>query len=134
MNKHRNTGWSWLIAVVVAHLVVSIVHGAAHAKAHVPLSRAANLFVFIVILAGPLIGLALTWSAERIGIWLILVTLAGSFVFGLVNHFVMASPDNVAHVDPQWRPLFLTTAALLAVTEALGAALAFRFVRERKLT
>ena len=40
--------------------------------------------------------------------------MAGSLVFGLVNHFVFVSPDHVAHVDPQWRPLFATTAVLLA--------------------
>ena len=50
-----------LIVVVLAHLVVAIVHGAAHARARIPLSAEANLFVFIVILAGPLIGLAVTW-------------------------------------------------------------------------
>ncbi len=134
MSRHHNSTWRWLTAVVLAHLVVSMVHGAAHAEAHVPLSPAANLFVFIVILAGPLIGLALTWPAERIGSWLIVVTMAGSLVFGLVNHFVFASPDHVAHVDQQWRPLFATTAVLLAVAEALGSGLAIRLVRERKLS
>jgi hypothetical protein len=124
--------WTWLAAAVLAHLVVSIVHGAAHTRAHVPLSHAAALFVYIVILAGPLIGLALTWPAERIGSWLIAVTMAGALVFGFVNHFVFASPDHVAHVDRQWRPLFATTAVLLVVTEALGFGLAIRFARERE--
>ena len=55
---------TWLIVVVLAHLVVATVHGAAHAQARVPLSPEANLFVFIVILAGPLIGLALTSRAS----------------------------------------------------------------------
>jgi hypothetical protein len=119
-------------AIVFAHLVISIVHGAAHARAHVSLSRAASLFVFVVILAGPLIGLALTWPAERLGGWLIAATMAGSLVFGLLNHFVIASPDHVAHVDSQWRLLFATSAALLAVTEAIGLGLALRLVRERK--
>jgi len=115
----RNTR-PWLTAAVLAHLAVSIVHGTAHANAHVPLSTAANLFVFIVILAGPVVGLALTWRAERIGSWTIAITMAASLVFGLVNHFVLASPDHVAHVALQWRPLFTTTAVLLAITEALG--------------
>jgi hypothetical protein len=122
----------WLTAAVLSHLVVSLVHGAAHTKAHVPLSSAANLFVFIVILAGPLVGLALTWRAERIGSWLVAITLAGSLAFGLVNHFVFDSPDHVAHVVPQWRPLFTTTAVLLALTEALGSGLALRLARERR--
>ena len=132
MDRKRSTTWSWLSALVVAHLVISLVHGAAHAQAHVPLSRAANLFVFIVILAGPLIGLGLTWPAERVGGWLVAVTMAGSLVFGVVNHFVIPSPDHVAHVNREWRPLFATTAALLAVTEVLGLRFALRLVRERK--
>jgi hypothetical protein len=132
MDRKRSTTWSWLSAIIVAHLVISLVHGAAHAQAHVPLSRAASLFVFIVILAGPLIGLGLTWPAERVGGWLVAVTMAGSLVFGVVNHFVIPSPDHVVHVSREWRPLFATTAALLAVTEVLALRFALRLVRERK--
>ena len=134
MNRKGSGVRGWLTSAVLAHFLVSIVHGAAHAGAHVPLSRAANLFVFLVILAGPPVGLALTWPARRIGSWVIALTMAGSLVFGLVNHFVLVSPDHVAHVDPQWRALFATTAVLLAVTEALGSGLAIRLVRERKLS
>jgi hypothetical protein len=132
MGRHVNPARRWLTAVVLSHLVISIVHGAAHAGAHVPLSRAANLFVFIVILAGPVFGLALTWPAERVGSWLVTVTMVGSLVFGLVNHFVLVSPDHVAHVARQWQPLFTTTAVLLALTEALGSGLAIRFARKRR--
>jgi hypothetical protein len=128
MKRNRSSVWAWLMVVVLAHLVVSMVHGVAHTQAHVPLSLPANLFVYIVILAGPLIGLALTWWAAPLGGWLIAVSMAGSLVFGLVNHFVLASPDHVAHVDPQWRSLFATTAVLLAVTEALGVVVAVRFL------
>lgn len=132
MNRKIGPVGTWLTVIVLAHLLVAIVHGAAHARAHVALSRAATLFVVIVILAGPLIGLAVTWPAERLGGWMIALTMAGSLVFGLVNHFVLASPDHVAHVDPQWRLLFTTTAVLLAVTEAIGSGLALRLVRERR--
>jgi hypothetical protein len=121
-----------MIAAVLAHLLVSVVHGAAHARAQVLLSPAASLFVYVVILAGPLVGLVLTWPAERIGSWLVAVTMAGALVFGYVNHFVLVSPDHVAHVDPQWRPLFTTTAVLLAVTEGLACGLAIRVALERK--
>ena len=120
------------MAAVLSHLVISIVHGQAHAGAHVPLSRAANLFVFVVIVAGPLVGLALMWRVERLGAWLVATTMAGSLVFGFVNHFVFSSPDHVAHVAPPWRPLFATTAILLALTEALGSGLAIRLARERE--
>jgi hypothetical protein len=121
----------WMAAAVLAHLLVSIVHGSAHTGAHVPLSQAANLFVYVVILAGPLVGLALTWPSRRAGGILVALTMIGSFAFGVINHFVLSSPDHVARVDPQWQRLFGTTAVLLAVTEALGAGFAIRFVRER---
>jgi hypothetical protein len=131
MNTRINPGWNWMAAAVLTHLAASIAHGIAHNGAHVPLSMAANLFVFLVILAGPLVGLAISWRAERLGSVLVAVTMAGSLIFGLVNHFVLQSPDHVSQVDPQWRLLFATTAALVAVTELLGLALAVRLLRER---
>lgn len=134
-----------MTGVVFVHLVISFVHGAAHAQAQVGLSPAGNLFVYIVILAGPLIGVgialpglktgpAYTSNRVRIGAWVVVVTMLGSLVFGLVNHFMLSSPDHVSHVDPEWRVLFGTTAVLLAVTEALGSGLAFGLTRERKLS
>lgn len=121
----------WIAGIVGLHLVISIVHGAAHGGAQVPLSGAASLFVFTVILAGPLAGVALLWPAERIGSWIVALTMAGSLVFGLANHFVFESPDRVAEVARQWQPLFAATAVLLALTEALGAGIAFRAATER---
>jgi len=131
MKGKGTQAWRWLIAAVLVHLLISAVHGLAHGRAQVPLSLAANLFVFIVILAGPLIGVALAWPAERLGAWVIAITMAGSLVFGLVNHFGLPGPDHVAHVDPQWRLLFGMTAALLAITETLGSTLAIRVIRGR---
>ena len=122
---------NWIAAIVVLHLIISIFHGSAHDGAHVPLSRAATLFVFVVILAGPLAGAALMWRDRVAGSWVVAVTLAASLVFGVVNHFVLPSPDHVAQVARQWQPLFATTAVLLALTEAVGAGLAIRMARER---
>jgi hypothetical protein len=122
----------WLTAIVLCHLAISLVHGAAHAGAQVPLSPAANLFVLVIVLAGPVVGLVLTRSAARIGMWVIGVTMTGSLLFGLVNHFLVASPDHVAHVVRQWQPLFTATAVLLALTEVLGCSLAFRLIGERR--
>jgi len=121
----------WLAVAVLMHLAVSIIHGAAHAGAHVPLSQAASLFVFTVILIGPVVGLVLSWPARRIGSWIIAITMAGSFVFGLVNHFLIAGEDHVSHVDPQWRTLFAATAVILAGIELLGSGLAMAYSRKR---
>ena len=83
-----------------------------------------------VIVADPLAGLALMWWTERLGGWIIALAMAGSFIFGFLNHFVFASPDHVAHVASAWRPLFTATAVLLALTEALGFTLALRVVQK----
>src|SRR5206468_2744303 len=77
MKRNRGPVWTWMAALVLVHLVITILHGSAHAKANVPLSPAANIFVLAVIVAGPLIGLGLTWPAQRIGTWLIALTMAG---------------------------------------------------------
>lgn len=124
--RKGNSPQFWLAAVVLGHFIVSLAHGAAHAWAHVLISRAANLFVFVVILAGPLVGLALTLGSARVGGWVVAVTMASSLVFGLVNHFVLVSPDHVTRVASEWRPLFGATAALLGVTEGLASVMAIR--------
>ena len=111
-----------LTSIVVGHLIVSLVHGSAHSGARIPMSLAANLFIWIVILAGPLVGLWISRSRPPAGGWIVAATMAGSLIFGIVNHFVIASPDHVNHVAAEWRTLFSVTAALLVVTEAAGVA------------
>jgi hypothetical protein len=125
----RRSAWRWLTVVVLLHLAVSVVHGTAHSAAHVPLSRAANFFVFGVIVAGPLIGLAVALAAARVGSWVIAITMAGALVFGCLNHFVLAGADHVSRVEEQWRAMFATTAALLAALEGLATLLALWLAR-----
>ena len=112
-----------LTAVVLVHLVINIAHGRAHAGARVPLPPAAALFVYIVILAGPLLALVLSRWRPRAGGWLAAACMTGALVFGLVNHFIIDGLDHVAHVVPEWRSLFAVTAALLVITEAAGVAI-----------
>jgi hypothetical protein len=112
----------WLAIVVIAHLLVSIVHGAAHSGARVPLPLAANLYVWLVILIGPLAGLWLSRSRPAAGGWVVAATMAGSLLFGIVNHFVIIGPDHVSHVAAEWRTMFGVTAALLVLTELAGVA------------
>ena len=112
-----------LTAVVLIHLAINIAHGRAHDGAAVPLPLAGALFVYIVILAGPLVGLALWRWRPRTGSWIIAASMTGALIFGLINHFIIDGQDHVAHVAAQWRTLFGVTAALLVVCEAAGAAI-----------
>ena len=115
-----------LILVILAHFAVTVLHGRAHMGAVVPVSAAANLFILSVIVVAPLVGAIVLWffSVEG-GAWLLALSLAASLVFGIVNHFILESPDYVARIASEWRGMFTVTAVLLALTEALGSGLAF---------
>ena len=112
-----------LSVVVALHLIVASAHGWAHSAAAVPLGAVALAFVIVVIQAAPLIGLAWMWKNPLAGARLIGLAMSASLLFGLINHFVISSPDHVNHVTAQWRPLFVSTAILLVLTEAAGAIL-----------
>jgi hypothetical protein len=120
MQRDDVTRLLWI--VVLGHFVTTLIHGAAHAGANVPMSAAANVFIILVIEAGPLAGLVLSRSRPAAGGWLVATTMAGALVFGVVNHFIIQAADHVSHIEAGWRTLFTTTAVLLAVTEAAGAA------------
>ncbi len=112
-----------LAAVVLVHLAINIAHGRAHAGGQVPLSLPGTVFVYSVILAGPLVGLTLWRRRPRLGGWTVAACMGGALVFGVINHFVIDGSDHVAHVAAEWRQLFGITAALLVVCEAAGAAI-----------
>jgi hypothetical protein len=121
-------------ALVGAHAVVTLVHGAAHAALGVFTSVAANAFIVLVIGLGPFVGLALLAGGRRsLGAAVLAATMAGSFVFGAWNHFVVAGPDHVAHLAPgPWRATFQVTAVLLAATETAGTALGLGLLGARE--
>jgi hypothetical protein len=113
--------------IVLAHLAVNLIHGAAHAGAAVPVTPLQNVFIWTVILIGPLVALWRIWTRRRFGAELLALTMAGSLVFGVVNHFVIASPDHVSHVAAgTWRLPFQATAVLLTILEAAGVAIGIR--------
>ncbi len=114
----RLNAFLWLI--VLGHFLITIVHGAAHAAAAVPLTPAANLFVILVIVIGPLAGAAMSrWWPVAAG-WVVAATMSGALVFGIVNHYVVAGPDQVSHVTGGSRGLFAATAALVMMSETAG--------------
>lgn len=117
-----------LAAVVLAHLTILLAHAHAHRQAAVGLSPAATVFVYVVILAGPVLGLVLMIRAARPGALVLAWSLGGALAFGAINHFVVRGPDHVAQVAARWQHLFSATAILLAASEAVGAFLALRFL------
>ena len=107
---------------VLAHLVVSIIHGRAHEGLAVGLSSWQNMYVLIVIVIAPLIAMLLIWTRlARAGLVLLVISMAGSLIFGVVYHYIVISPDHVSHLPPgEAQGLFRTTALLLVLTELFG--------------
>ena len=107
---------------VLAHLLVSLVHGYAHNQLGVGLSAWQNSYVLIVITLGPLIALALVWMRRaRVGFALLAISMAGSLIFGGYFHYVAISPDHVSHLPPgDAQGMFRVTAVLLLATELFG--------------
>ena len=119
---------------VLAHLVVSIIHGRAHEGLAVGLSSWQNMYVFIVILIAPLIAMLLIWTRlARVGLVLLVISMAGSLIFGVVYHYVVISPDHVSHLPPgDAQGLFRTTALLLVLTELFGVVVGLWGLRESR--
>lgn len=112
-------------AAVLIHFVVNIVHGWAHSDKAVAVTMAQNLFIYPVILIGPFAAAALIWRGRvRAGYLTLALSMAGSFFFGLVWHFIIDSPDHVSHVHGGvGGPVFFWSSVALAIIEAASAAL-----------
>ena len=66
-----------LVALIALHLAISFVHGAAHTGAAVPLSAAATLFVWVVILVGPAVNREWTPALIGVALWAAWIVVAG---------------------------------------------------------
>ena len=81
---------------MAVHLAASLWHGSLHTQLSINLSPTQTLFVFLVILIAPIVGAALVWTRHvSIGLWIFFLSMLGSFLFGVYNHYVMVSPDNI---------------------------------------
>jgi cytochrome bd-type quinol oxidase subunit 2 len=119
---------------VLVHLVVSMVHGRAHERLAVGLSNWQNIYVMTVILIAPLVAMALIWTRyARPGFVLMVISMAGSLIFGVAYHYIVISPDHVSHLPPgDAHGLFQTTALLLVLTEFFGIVVGLSGLRESR--
>lgn len=111
---------------VLAHLIVVVLHGSAHTELRVELNAWQNIYVMTVILSAPLVAVVILWTRyHRLGMLLLLVSMAGSLVFGASYHYAIVSPDHVSHLPSgDAQGLFRTTALLLLLTEMFGIVVA----------
>ncbi len=117
-----NTYAKYGTACVMAHGLVGFVHGLAHKRMGIDLTFLQNLFILSVITLAPLLAAILLWTRLRkVGTVLLLLSMLGSLIFGVVNHFMITSPDHVLHLPAsEGRLTFQITAVLLVITECFG--------------
>lgn len=114
------------ILIVLLHLVITVPHGLAHGNLQIQMSTWQNVYILTVINLLPLVAAVLIWRRKRLGFTLLIVSMIGSFLFGVFYHFIAAGPDNVASVPAHpWSHTFQLTAVLLAVSEAAGVIAGF---------
>jgi hypothetical protein len=129
-----NQSAKYTTAIVVAHLLVSVVHGLAHRELRVGLAPLDAIFVIVVVLIFPLIATVLLWTArKRLGLVVLSLSMFGSLLFGLYHHFLVVSPDHI-HSQPSsgWGATFVPTAYLLLITEAIGTYVGVHFLQIAK--
>jgi Ca2+/Na+ antiporter len=119
-----NTTTRYGISILVIHALVGIIHKVAHLNLAIDLSTRQELGVLLIFVLAPIVTLFFLWTNRlRWGFLLLLLTMAASFVFGSVNHFVLITEDHVFHAPRgELRWLFQGTAYLLAVLELMGMA------------
>ena len=122
--------------VVWLHVLVVILHSAAHVAVHVlPASFFDDTFIGVVIIIMPVVALFLLKNAPLswLGALLLFLSMLGALLYGLLNHFLLPGADNAIHMSPGvWQLPFLVTSYLLLILEAAGSVVGVwgLFVRE----
>ena len=109
--------------IVVLSVAVNLIHTASHFGQQVvslPVWQLA--YIAVVIYGAPVVAAILLWTRRRLaGAWLLAASMAGSFVFGLVYHFLVPGPDNVFTLHHgAWVTAFQVSAVLLAALQITG--------------
>ncbi|MFK8020887.1 MAG: hypothetical protein AB8B86_14050 [Pseudomonadales bacterium] len=126
---HPTTLKAIITVIVVAHLAGNVWHGDAHTALEIALPETKTAFVMLVILAAPLLGVALLWFSHPLfGYLFIALSLLGSVLFSVYHHYVMVSIDNVDYL-PQGsiadHTHFIDSAEFIALSAIAGTVLAF---------
>ena len=110
--------------IVVVHMAALLGHAASHAHLTIGVDTWQFAFIAVLIFAAPLFAMILLWMHfQTAGVLLLGTSMAGSLIFGVYFHFVVAGADNAFEMGSgDWKTAFRITAGLLAAIEALGCA------------
>jgi hypothetical protein len=127
-NQNTRTLKLTALGLVAFHFLTVVLHSVAHEILSVKATPAQLAFIVPVIILAPVIAGFMLPKFNKAGTVLLMISMLGSFVFGLYYHFIADTIDHVAHVSRLqpafWSAMFQITAYLLLVSEILGAAVA----------
>ena len=117
-----------IAGLVTIHLAASLWHGSAHAQLAIALPPHKNTFVYVVILIAPIVAAGLVWTRYiSIGLWVFFLSMLGALLFGAYHHYVLVSPDNIAHLpsgSSESHSQFIASAGVIALLELASALVA----------
>ena len=122
-----------LLVVAALHLIVGMVHHYAHVIAGVQNTTLELLFILLVVTIAPWAAVYVVWKRNlRTGAALFSLSMAASFLFGYLLHFVIDSPDHHAKVMEIRSGVFFHSAVGLALVEFAGLVFgSYIFLRDR---
>jgi hypothetical protein len=114
-----------ITGLALLHLLASLWHGSAHRQLAIDLPPEKTLFVFLVILLGPVVAAGLVWTRySSVGLTVFFSSMLAALLFGVYHHYVLVSPDNVNHLPngiPEFHAQFVTSACIIALLELASA-------------
>lgn len=130
-------GASLVTLLVLIHHGIAYVHGGAHEQLQIPMATWQDLFINLVILIVPLIGVVLVWTKwSRWGLFAIMWAMVGALIFGVAHHYALTSPDHISHLptgDAHVHASFIWTASGIAILEGLAAVAAAYFAAAQRI-
>jgi hypothetical protein len=125
-----------IAALAAIHLLVTLWHSGAHSELSIGLPPLKLAYAYAVIVIAPPVAAILLWTPfARLGLWLFFLAMIGSLLFATYHHYILVSPDNIAHLPEgtdEAHAAFVNSAGISALLE-LGSALyaAFALGRSR---
>lgn len=109
----------------VVHFAIALWHGGAHLSVPVALAPLQMLFVGLVVVTLPLLAALLLWTKlKKFAAVLYTGSMLAALLFGIVNHYILISPDIVRCVPPgDQRMTFIVSAGFVAGSELIGSLL-----------
>ncbi|HTO08360.1 MAG TPA: hypothetical protein VMR86_15040 [Myxococcota bacterium] len=114
-----------ITALAAVHLAITLWHSEAHTELGIGLPAWKLAYAYAVIVIAPPVAAALLWTRfASWALWLFTAAMVGSLLFATYHHYILVSPDNIAHLPegaPEAQVRFVVSAGWSALLELASA-------------